>query len=66
MPEPQPFIVGRQSEVERFAAQGYLTVAPDLYRGKVATEAELAHELSRGLPQERAVRDMVELLARPL
>jgi len=42
----------------RFAAQGYAAIAPDLYRGKVATEADLAHELSRGLPQERAVRDI--------
>jgi carboxymethylenebutenolidase len=42
----------------RFAAQGYVAIAPDLYRGQVATEAELAHELSRGLPPERAVRDI--------
>jgi carboxymethylenebutenolidase len=42
----------------RYAAQGYLALAPDLYRGKVATEPELAHELSRGLPEERAVGDL--------
>jgi len=42
----------------RYASQGYVAIAPDLYRGKVAADAELAHELSRGLPQERAVRDI--------
>lgn len=42
----------------RFAAEGYAAIAPDLYRGQVATDAELAHELSRGLPPERAVRDI--------
>ena len=43
---------------DRFAAQGYVAIAPDLYRGKVATTPELAHELSRGVPQERAIRDI--------
>ena len=43
---------------DRFAAQGYVAIAPDLYRGKVATTPELAHELSRGLPQDRAIRDI--------
>ena len=43
---------------DRYAAQGYVAIAPDLYRGKVATTPELAHELSRGVPQERAIRDI--------
>jgi len=43
---------------DRFAAQGYVAIAPDLYRGKLATTPELAHELSRGLPQDRAIRDI--------
>ena len=43
---------------DRFAAQGYVAIAPDLYRGKVATTPELAHELSRGLPQTRAIGDI--------
>lgn len=43
---------------DRLAAQGYLAIAPDLYRGQVATDADLAHELMRGLPDERAVRDL--------
>jgi carboxymethylenebutenolidase len=30
----------------------------DLYRGKVAASADDAHELMRGLPEDRAVRDL--------
>jgi carboxymethylenebutenolidase len=41
--------------VDRFAALGYAAIAPDLYRGKVATEPDLAHELMRGLNEDRAV-----------
>lgn len=43
---------------DRLAGEGHLAIAPDLYRGQVATEAEEAHELSRGLPEERAVGDV--------
>jgi len=43
---------------DRFAEQGYVAIAPDLYRGKVATEPELAHELMRGLPDARARQDI--------
>ena len=46
-----------KSIADRLAAQGYVAIAPDLYRGKVATDPELAHELMRGLPDERALRD---------
>lgn len=42
-----------------FASEGYVTLAVDLYRGKVATDPETAHELMRGLPQDRGVRDLV-------
>jgi len=41
------------------ADQGYVTLAVDLYRGKTATNPETAHELMRGLPQDRGVRDLV-------
>ena len=41
------------------ADQGYVVLAVDLYRGKVATDPETAHELMRGLPQDRGVRDLV-------
>jgi len=30
----------------------------DLYRGKVATTPDLAHEIMRGVPQDRAARDL--------
>jgi carboxymethylenebutenolidase len=43
---------------QHFAKQGYVVLAVDLYRGKVATDAETAHELMRGLPQDRGVRDL--------
>jgi carboxymethylenebutenolidase len=47
-----------KEQADRFASQGYVALAPDLYRGKVATEPNLAHELSRGLPQDRAMNDL--------
>ena len=42
----------------RLASQGYLAIVPDLYHGKVATEAENAHELMRALDDERALADL--------
>ena len=41
------------------ASQGYVALAVDLYRGQVASDSESAHELMRGLPQDRGVRDLV-------
>ncbi len=37
------------------AQQGYVTLAVDLYRGKTTSDPEVAHELMRALPQDRAV-----------
>ena len=45
-------------QTDRFADQGYVALAPDLYRGKVAANQDEAHELMRGLPEDRAVADM--------
>jgi carboxymethylenebutenolidase len=45
-------------EAEKLSDQGYVVLAVDLYRGKVATDPNEAHELMRGLPQDRAIRDM--------
>ncbi len=42
-----------------FAGKGYAVLAVDLYRGGVAKDAEAAHELMRGLPEDRAARDLV-------
>ncbi len=40
------------------ASHGYVALAVDLYRGEVANDPEMAHELMRALPQDRAVRDL--------
>lgn len=47
-----------KEQAEKLAAQGYVALAVDLYRGKVATEPSEAHELSRGLPQDRTIQDL--------
>jgi carboxymethylenebutenolidase len=47
-----------KSVADRYAAQGYIAIAPDLYHGKVGTTPELAHELMRGLPDARAIKDI--------
>jgi carboxymethylenebutenolidase len=47
-----------KQEAAGYAAKGYVALAVDLYRGKVATTPDLAHELSRGLPQDQGVRDL--------
>jgi carboxymethylenebutenolidase len=47
-----------KQEAEHYASEGYVTLAVDLYRGKVATDADMAHELMRGLPQDQGVRDL--------
>lgn len=47
-----------KEQAQKFADQGYVALAVDLYRGKVATDPGTAHELMRGLPQDRAIRDM--------
>src|SRR5215470_5979924 len=48
-----------KEQADHWAGQGYVALAVDLYRGRVATDADMAHELSRGLPQDRGVRDLV-------
>ncbi len=50
-------------EAAGYASQGYVALAVDLSHGKVATDPELAHELSRGLPQDQGVRDLTSALA---
>lgn len=48
-----------KEQTEKLAALGYVALAVDLYRGKTAADAAEAHELMRGLPQDRAIRDML-------
>ena len=52
-----------KQEAAGYAAKGYVALAVDLYRGKVATTPDMAHELSRGLPQDQGVRDLTSALA---
>jgi len=47
-----------KEQAEKLAAQGFAALAVDLYRGKVATDPSQAHELMRGLPQDRGVSDL--------
>ena len=42
----------------KLADEGYVALAVDLYRGKVATTPEMAHEIMRGVPEDRAKRDL--------
>jgi len=43
---------------DRLAKKGYLTIAPDLYRGKVAIDYENAGHLMKGLDFAKAVEDI--------
>jgi carboxymethylenebutenolidase len=52
-----------KQESAHYAAQGYVVLAVDLYRGKVADSPDVAHELMRGLPQDQGVRDLTSALA---
>ena len=58
-----------KDQARALAKEGYVAIAVDLYRGKVATTSEDAHQFMMGLPDERAVTDLVGgfafLAARP-
>src|SRR5436305_9838048 len=47
-----------KEQASKLAEQGYVALAVDLYRGKVADNPELAHELMRGVPEDRSARDL--------
>jgi len=47
-----------KDEASKLADQGYAALAVDLYRGKVAKTADEAHEIMRGVPEDRAKRDL--------
>jgi carboxymethylenebutenolidase len=47
-----------KEQASKLADQGYAALAIDLYRGQVAEKSDVAHELSRGVPQDRALRDL--------
>ena len=48
-----------KEQASKLADQGYVALAIDLYRGKVATTPDEAHQLSRGVPEDRANRDLL-------
>jgi carboxymethylenebutenolidase len=48
-----------KEQASKLADQGYVTLAFDIYRGKVAATPDEAHQLSRGLPEDRANRDLL-------
>ena len=52
-----------REQARDYAASGYVVLAVDLYRGQVATDPDAAHELSRGLPHDRARRDLLAAAA---
>lgn len=47
-----------KEQASKISDLGYVTLAIDLYRGKVATTPEEAHEIMRGVPEDRAQRDL--------
>jgi carboxymethylenebutenolidase len=47
-----------KQQTDRFSQQGYVALAVDLYRGRSAKSPEEAHELMRGLPEDRAIADL--------
>lgn len=47
-----------KEQSSKLADQGYVALAVDLYRGKVATTPDEAHEIMRGVPEDRAQRDL--------
>ena len=47
-----------KEQASKFADEGYVALAVDLYRGKVATTPDLAHEIMRGVPEDRSRRDL--------
>jgi carboxymethylenebutenolidase len=48
-----------KEEASKLADQGYAALAIDLYRGKVATNPDEAHQIMRGVPEDRANRDLL-------
>src|SRR6202167_5028369 len=47
-----------KEQAQKLADQGYVALAVDVYRGQVTSDPEMAHELMRGLPEDRAVSDL--------
>ena len=52
-----------KGKADGFAKQGYVALAVDLYRGKVTEDPDVAHQLMRGMPEDRAMRDLKAAVA---
>ena len=52
-----------KAKADGFAGRGYVAMAPDLYRGKVTEDPDVAHQLMRGMPEDRAMRDLQAAVA---
>lgn len=47
-----------KEQADKFAAQGYVALAVDLYRGKNTTNPQVARQLMTSMPPARAMRDL--------
>ena len=47
-----------KDQARALAGEGYVALAVDLYRGKVTSNPDEAHQLMNGLPPDRAMRDL--------
>ena len=47
-----------KDQARALAREGYIALAPDLYRGKVTASADEAHQLMMGAPPDRILRDL--------
>lgn len=47
-----------KEQASQLADEGYVALAVDLYRGKVANTPDEAHELMRGVPEDRSAQDL--------
>ena len=52
-----------KQQASNLADQGYAALAIDLYRGQVATDPDQAHQIMRGVPEDRAARDLLAATA---
>ena len=52
-----------KQQASDLADRGYLALAIDLYRGQVATNPDEAYQIMRGVPEDRANRDLLAATA---
>jgi len=52
-----------KDQARALAKEGYVALAPDLYRGKVTDDPNEAHQLMMGAPPDRVLRDLKAAVA---